>query len=273
MGTLIRIGFGAIKLENSEFEKFCGALTEDERYLDRIEAKYGFEPTIRPESTARPSLIAIVNGTALCSEEERQDAATLMNCFAEVMYAQNSRTNGVLHLREVEASFRAAGLGDLSHQEFGAFLSFMRQDIRFYRLGDGRIVLTDVFRGDVEGVAELPRIDDIAAAIKQTLPRLSHVPYGVFTEGMLLGAMKSQGLLVRRDQLQEVSEQLGLSARVSSLPDGRYKLVEDDPPAHDTRSKEQQLALDAMLKAIKGNGQPKPHSKNRGRGRKRIVDM
>lgn len=271
-GVLLRIGAGGAPLDDSGFLEFRGGLYGDERYIDRRRDMYSYEPVIRPESTAQASLIAIVGGTALCNELERKKAMSFMDYLARVVYEQNTISSGVLSLREVSGSLKSGGFGDLNYQEFGAFLHYMYQDPRFYPIGDGRIVLTEAISGGGDMLTELPMIDDVAGAIEQALPYLFTDPSGVFTQGVLLGTLKSLGSYVRMDQMHEVFEQLRASLQVIALEDGRFKRIQSSEDGT-AETAQHQLSPEAMIRAIRGGVAHKPHSRKKGGSRKRTVNM
>jgi hypothetical protein len=128
IGTLLRISLGGDALSDSDFKEYHRSLLTEPRYVNRVGNSWGFEPTIRPESSAKPSLIAIVGGTALCGERERLQAKALMNHFAETVYNGENLAGGILSIREVRGVLNSGGIDEPTYQEFGAFLGYMWQD-------------------------------------------------------------------------------------------------------------------------------------------------
>ena len=114
VGRLLRLSAVVEELPRSVFFGFCQALTDEERYVDRVRNMYGFKPVISPESTVKASLIAIVGGTALCSETERSEALGLMEYLTQTLYNVNTKPSSILSIREVSGTLKSGGFTNLS---------------------------------------------------------------------------------------------------------------------------------------------------------------
>jgi len=233
---------------------FRRSLEAEDRYVDSVSKdQHGFRPELDPDSTVMPSPIAIVAGTALCDEKTRQRTLDFMDQLARTVYRRNLGRTGILSMRELGGSLRAGGYPDLSRAQFGAFLGYMHQDPRFYPIGDGRIVLTDI-HPNADTLIEAQSLDNVTMAVNEALPFIRTNTNGVFTEGMFLGTMRALRGHIRSDQMEDVFEALRSSPYVHLLRDGRYKLVES---AQGRLAPENQLSLEGIMRATESNSRPR----------------
>lgn len=270
--VIIRIAFQGSSAEDQAYQDFNDALVQEPRFVDHVQTRYGYSPVVSEESTVRPSLKAIVGGNALCTEAERAEVLADMNALAEKVFLHAA--SGVLSLREVSGTLKAAGRGHLSYEEYGAFLRYIDIDPRFEVLDGGRVVLVGHGNFDGPPPPDIPRINDFTAYVEAALPQIWTGPNRVFGIGALLGTLKAQGTYVREDQLVDLYECLQRHPGVRILRDGRYQigdevLIEDHVPV----AAERELSLNAMIRMVE-NGRPmrKPRSKRRG-GWKRVTEM
>lgn len=129
MKMLIEIAFeGSTRVESPMFEDFREGLVTDARYKDTLGNLYGFYPVLDNSTTLRPRPVAILEGTASVTEEERQEVRARMEEYARL--ALRSSSDPPLSLEAIRARIVAFGV-ELSYLEFGALRSFIRDDPRF----------------------------------------------------------------------------------------------------------------------------------------------
>ncbi|HET7673629.1 MAG TPA: hypothetical protein VFK11_03920, partial [Candidatus Saccharimonadales bacterium] len=115
---LSRIAFRGVRMPGSVIHDFRDALTVDERYVDRVRDRYGYEPVLSEGSEARATPSAIVNGRGIYSEEEHQVVMDLMETYTRVIYDSLNPQDHIVHLREVSGALNGAGISP-TYDEFG----------------------------------------------------------------------------------------------------------------------------------------------------------
>jgi hypothetical protein len=137
---------------------FDQALVQDPRFIDVTRRRYSYRPELSAGSTVQATMRAIVAGRARCSAERREEVMLQMEEFTAILYGDNRVHSGILDLSYIGRALKRAGK-KLSNDEFGGLLQWMHQDPRFYPLENGRIVLTELFRGSLDellGATPLP---------------------------------------------------------------------------------------------------------------------
>lgn len=271
--VLTRIAFGGVRAPQGVFLDYKDALTDDYRFLDLVRREYGYYPVIEDKTEAKVSLKAIVTGKARCTREEQANTLYLMNKLATIVCELSNKHDGILSLREVSGSLKNARYGQLSYEEFGAFLEYMCRDPRFIVLKDGRFVLREVFTGDPFEIEELKRIDNLGEVIDHAIPSIYLGRFGVFDEGTLLGTLKALGIYMRTDQITELFEQLSLRPDIRVLGGDKYQFIGEREP-REGEITPQNLTIDAMIRqAIGRGGRRKPRSRKKGGGKYRVTSM
>lgn len=164
MGGLALWGFQKIEGALAAFE---AALQCDPRFQGAEGNSYSFASTLSPDSTAKPSMWAIVTGMAECSPKERAHVLGAMNGLAEVIYKyyhhdpSEHDLNGVVSMHRIRNLFKQVEI-KLSPYQLKAFIAYVDQDPRFAVLDDGRIVLAGIYKGNIE---DIPPLKEVTSAV------------------------------------------------------------------------------------------------------------
>ncbi len=252
--TLAEVAFQWVRVPLEVKISFSHALVKEERFIDRVDRRYGYEPTLSEASQVQPSLRAIVLGRAMIEVHERQRIMARMDTFATAMYQKAARLSGIFTTRELSGILKTAGFERLSIDEFNAFWAYMDQDPRFYLVGDGRVVLKDIYQGDPTAIVEASLLhpNQLTEVLISTLPMIRLDSRGYFSDRTVLGALKAQNIIIRQDQVDQLFEKLRLLPMIESLADGRYKWHQSRSATQEESPREP-LSLEAKLKKLRGS--------------------
>ena len=266
---LARIAFKGVMVPVDTRYQFKIGLKNEERFIDIVSQQYGFEALLDPASEARPSLRALVAGTAIATMQERSNALMFMDHLACLVYEKAVFKSARVSVREISGALKAAGMGVLSYEEWGGFLEYMAQDPRFYPIGDGSYILTDKFNGDMEDITPALPISrsEMPGVIEAALPLIFASSQNTFPIGALLGTLKSQGIYIRQEQIQTLAEQLSLLPSIELLETGWFKWHK---PESQYGEPVRQKSLEEMIRDLRGGIERKPRGK---KGYKRTVQF
>jgi len=116
-------------------QAFETALVTEPRFINQVEDLYSYKPEVDPRTHARPSMMSMVQGRAICSEQEQQDCLSFLDRYSGIVYHRLAPEKVVPSRADMD-KLLTAGDHNLSKDQLNALYIYINQDARFISEAD-----------------------------------------------------------------------------------------------------------------------------------------